>query len=39
LRGLIEPDNPFLSKLFTPEVLASKVRHLIDQVAGRKATS
>jgi signal transduction histidine kinase len=29
-RGLIEPDHPFLSKPFTPDVLASKVRQLID---------
>ena len=30
-RGLIEPNNPFLSKPFTPEVLAAKVRFLLDQ--------
>jgi two-component system, cell cycle sensor histidine kinase and response regulator CckA len=35
-RGLIEPDHPFLSKPFTPEVLASKVRRLIDQAAGAR---
>jgi two-component system, cell cycle sensor histidine kinase and response regulator CckA len=35
-RGLIEPHHPFLSKPFTPEVLAAKVRQMIDQaVAGR----
>jgi PAS domain S-box-containing protein len=32
-RGLIEPDHPFLSKPFTPEVLAGKVRLLLDQAA------
>jgi PAS domain S-box-containing protein len=36
-RGLIEPDNPFLSKPFTPEVLASKVRQLIDQAVARSS--
>jgi two-component system, cell cycle sensor histidine kinase and response regulator CckA len=30
-RGLLEPDNPFLSKPFTPEVLAAKLRLLLDQ--------
>jgi signal transduction histidine kinase/ActR/RegA family two-component response regulator len=30
-RGLIEPSTPFLSKPFTPEVLAAKVRQLLDQ--------
>ena len=30
-RGLIEPSTPFLSKPFTPEVLAAKVRELLDQ--------
>jgi two-component system, cell cycle sensor histidine kinase and response regulator CckA len=30
-RGLIEPHHPFLSKPFTPEVLAAKVRQMIDQ--------
>jgi nitrogen-specific signal transduction histidine kinase/CheY-like chemotaxis protein len=35
-RGLIEPNHPFLSKPFTPEVLASKVRQLIDQAVGRE---
>jgi signal transduction histidine kinase/CheY-like chemotaxis protein len=30
-RGLIEPNSPFLSKPFTPEVLAAKVRLLLDQ--------
>jgi two-component system cell cycle sensor histidine kinase/response regulator CckA len=30
-RGLLEPDHPFLSKPFTPEALAAKVRQLIDQ--------
>ena len=29
-RGLIEPNHPFLSKPFTPEVLAGKVRQLLD---------
>jgi two-component system, cell cycle sensor histidine kinase and response regulator CckA len=29
-RGLIEPNSPFLSKPFMPEVLAAKVRHLLD---------
>ena len=29
-RGLIEPHHPFLSKPFTPEVLAAKVRQMID---------
>jgi signal transduction histidine kinase len=32
-RGLIEPDHPFLSKPFTPEVLAGKVRLLLDGVS------
>jgi PAS domain S-box-containing protein len=32
-RGLIEPKHPFLSKPFTPETLAGKVRQLIDQAA------
>jgi two-component system, cell cycle sensor histidine kinase and response regulator CckA len=36
-RGLLEPDNPFLSKPFTPEILASKVRQLIDQAVTRSA--
>jgi PAS domain S-box-containing protein len=35
-RGLIEPGYPFLSKPFTPEVLAAKVRQLIDETAGRR---
>jgi two-component system, cell cycle sensor histidine kinase and response regulator CckA len=30
-RGLIDPNHPFLSKPFTPEVLAAKVRLLLDQ--------
>jgi two-component system cell cycle sensor histidine kinase/response regulator CckA len=30
-RGLIDPDHPFLSKPFTPETIAAKVRQLIDQ--------
>jgi two-component system, cell cycle sensor histidine kinase and response regulator CckA len=30
-RGFIEPNSPFLSKPFTPEVLAAKVRLLLDQ--------
>jgi two-component system, cell cycle sensor histidine kinase and response regulator CckA len=30
-RGLLEPDTPFLSKPFTPEVLAAKLRLLLDQ--------
>jgi CheY-like chemotaxis protein len=32
-RGLLEPDHPFLSKPFTPEILAANVRQLIDQAA------
>jgi PAS domain S-box-containing protein len=34
-RGLIEPDHPFLGKPFTPEVLAAKVRQMIDQALPR----
>jgi two-component system, cell cycle sensor histidine kinase and response regulator CckA len=34
-RGLIEPNHPFLSKPFTPEVLGAKVRQLIDQTSAR----
>jgi CheY-like chemotaxis protein len=34
-RGLIEPNHPFLSKPFTPETLAGKVRQLIDQAAAQ----
>jgi CheY-like chemotaxis protein len=34
-RGLIEPHHPFLSKPFSPEVLAAKVRQMIDQAAAR----
>jgi two-component system cell cycle sensor histidine kinase/response regulator CckA len=30
-RGLIEPNSPFLSKPFTPEALAAKVRLLLDK--------
>jgi two-component system, cell cycle sensor histidine kinase and response regulator CckA len=30
-RGLIEPHYPFLSKPFTPEILAGKVRQMIDK--------
>jgi PAS domain S-box-containing protein len=36
-RGLIDPDHPFLSKPFTPEVLASKVRALLDREVPRPA--
>jgi two-component system, cell cycle sensor histidine kinase and response regulator CckA len=35
-RGLIEPAHPFLSKPFTPEILAGTVRLLIDQAASRR---
>jgi signal transduction histidine kinase/ActR/RegA family two-component response regulator len=35
-RGLIEPNKPFLSKPFTPEILAAKVRLLLDQAAQRQ---
>jgi two-component system cell cycle sensor histidine kinase/response regulator CckA len=35
-RGLIEPHHPFLSKPFTPEILAAKVRQLIDQAANQR---
>jgi two-component system cell cycle sensor histidine kinase/response regulator CckA len=35
-RGLIEPNNPFLSKPFTPEVLTTKVRRLLDEAATRQ---
>jgi PAS domain S-box-containing protein len=35
-RGLIEPNKPFLSKPFTPEVLAAKVRMLLDQAAAER---
>jgi two-component system, cell cycle sensor histidine kinase and response regulator CckA len=34
-RGLIEPDHPFLGKPFAPEVLAAKVRQMIDQALPR----
>jgi two-component system, cell cycle sensor histidine kinase and response regulator CckA len=34
-RGLIEPHHPFLSKPFTPEILAAKVRQMIDQAANQ----
>jgi PAS domain S-box-containing protein len=34
-RGLIEPDHPFLGKPFSPEVLAAKVRQIIDQALPR----
>ncbi len=34
-RGLIEPDHPFLGKPFSPEVLAAKVRQMIDQALPR----
>jgi hypothetical protein len=30
-RGLIEPKQPFISKPFTPEVLAARIRVLLDQ--------
>jgi two-component system, cell cycle sensor histidine kinase and response regulator CckA len=36
-RGLIQPHHPFLSKPFTPEVLAAKVRQMIDQAANQRA--
>jgi two-component system, cell cycle sensor histidine kinase and response regulator CckA len=36
-RGLIDPDHPFLSKPFTPEVLATKVRSLLDREVPRPA--
>jgi PAS domain S-box-containing protein len=35
-RGLIEPNMPFTSKPFTPEVLAAKVRALLDQAAAKR---
>ncbi len=35
-RGLIDPNNPFLSKPFTPEVLAAKVRLLLDQATASR---
>jgi two-component system, cell cycle sensor histidine kinase and response regulator CckA len=34
-RGLIDPEHPFLSKPFTPEVLAAKIRTLLDRAAVR----
>ena len=34
-RGLIDPDHPFLGKPFSPEVLAAKVRQMIDQALPR----
>jgi two-component system cell cycle sensor histidine kinase/response regulator CckA len=34
-RGLIDPDQPFLSKPFTPEVLAAKIRTLLDRAPVR----
>jgi CheY-like chemotaxis protein len=36
-RGLIEPNKPFMSKPFTPEVLAAKVRALLDQAAAKRS--
>ena len=30
-RGLIEPHHPFLSKPFTPEILAAKVRQMMTE--------
>jgi PAS domain S-box-containing protein len=35
-RGFIEPNSPFLSKPFTPEVLAAKVRLLLDQAGATR---
>jgi two-component system cell cycle sensor histidine kinase/response regulator CckA len=35
-RGLIEPNKPFISKPFTPDTLAARVRALLDQAATRK---
>jgi two-component system cell cycle sensor histidine kinase/response regulator CckA len=35
-RGLIEPNKPFVSKPFTPEVLSAKVRLLLDQAAAKR---
>jgi two-component system cell cycle sensor histidine kinase/response regulator CckA len=35
-RGLIDANNPFLSKPFTPEVLAAKVRLLLDQATASR---
>jgi two-component system cell cycle sensor histidine kinase/response regulator CckA len=35
-RGLIEPDKPFVSKPFTPEILSAKVRLLLDQASGER---
>ena len=35
-RGLIDPNHPFLSKPFTPEVLAAKVRLLLDQATASR---
>jgi len=37
-RGLIEPHHPFLSKPFTPEALAARVRQMIDEAANQRAT-
>ena len=34
-RGLIEPNQPFISKPFTPDTLAARVRALLDQAATR----
>jgi two-component system, cell cycle sensor histidine kinase and response regulator CckA len=38
-RGLIEPDQPFISKPFTPDTLAARVRALLDQAATRGTRS
>jgi DNA-binding response OmpR family regulator len=35
-RGLIEPNKPFMSKPFTPELLAAKVRALLDQASAKR---
>jgi two-component system cell cycle sensor histidine kinase/response regulator CckA len=35
-RGLIEPHSPFLSKPFSPEALAAKVRLLLDRAGARR---
>ena len=35
-RGLIEPNHPFLSKPFTPDILSGTVRLLIDQATAKR---
>jgi two-component system, cell cycle sensor histidine kinase and response regulator CckA len=37
-RGLIEPNHPFLSKPFAPEVLAAKIRLLLDTAAATQGS-